>query len=151
MNYKHGEGRKGKTTRLFNIWRGIKKRCNPSVNHFATKDYAARGISICEEWQSYIAFRDWSLANGYADNLSIDRIDNDGGYSPNNCRWADRKMQARNRRSSHFLEIDGERRTLAEWSERTGIRSSVFCARLQRGWTARDAVLTPTVQREGAY
>lgn len=89
----HGESK----TRLHGIWNGMLQRCyNP--NRVKYKDYGQRGIRVCPEWHEYVAFRDWSLANGYAENLSIDRIDVDGNYEPNNCRWATAKQQANNKR-----------------------------------------------------
>lgn len=89
----HGET----NTRLFNIWTGMKARCELK-SHTSYDRYGARGISVCDEWKnSYVSFRDWAKANGYADHLTIDRIDSSGNYEPSNCRWVTYKEQAQNR------------------------------------------------------
>lgn len=109
---------KGKVSRLYSIWHGMKSRCTrPSEP--AYKNYGERGISVCKEWagkHSFAAFRAWALSNGYADSLSIDRIDNDKGYGPENCRWANRETQANNRRSNAFVTAWGETKTVSQWS-----------------------------------
>ena len=122
---KHGK----RKTRLYRIWLSIKNRCNNSKSD-KYKDYGGRGIKICKEWENdFQAFYDWSMANGYTDELTIDRIDNDKGYSPENCRWADRKTQNRNKRNNIFVEYKGEYMSLAEASERSGINLKVLQCR----------------------
>lgn len=96
---------------------------------------------MCDSWKdSYEAFREWALANGYAEDLTIDRIDNDGNYCPENCRWVDMKTQTNNTRRNHFVTAYGQTKTLAQWSRETGIASTTIRRRLKLGWNPEDAV-----------
>lgn len=92
-NLTHGES----ATKLYSVYISIKKRCN-NKNHHAFKDYGGRGISLSMVWNNYEVFRDWALANGYEEGLSLDRIENDGNYEPSNCRWVTQKIQVINKR-----------------------------------------------------
>jgi len=101
----HGDNKRGKTARLYSIWGKMNSRCY-GVNHLAYKYYGGRGISVCNEWKtSYSTFKFWAMRNGYQDNLTIDRVDNDGNYEPNNCQWITRsensKKSNRERRRKH--------------------------------------------------
>lgn len=135
-NHVHGESR----TRLYVIFNCMKQRCK-NHKHPAWKDYGGRGISVCREWsESYEVFRDWSLANGYSDELEIDRINNDGSYEPENCRWTTRKQQARNMRSTRYLTVNGVTKSVPEWSEQTGLKMSIINSRIRLGWSPEKAV-----------
>ena len=130
-------------TRLYNIWGLMMQRCyNPKTKCYL--DYGGRGITVCSEWRKdFQAFRDWSMKNGYADNLTIDRINNDKGYSPNNCRWSTRKEQANNTRRNHYISYNGESHTLAEWAEIIGMLPDTLECRIRRGWDTTKALTTP--------
>lgn len=103
--------------RLYEIWQGMKSRCcNPNDARYA--NYGGRGITICQEWQNdFLAFYNWAIAHGYSDTLTIDRINNDRGYSPNNCRFTNNKEQCRNRSTNINIRIGNVTKTLAEWCE----------------------------------
>ena len=135
-------------TRLYRIWSGIISRCgNP--NDTGYEHYGGRGICICPEWrQDYLAFERWAIASGYGDHLSIDRIDVDGNYEPNNCRWATEKEQGNNKTTNRFLEFDGCRKTVTQWAETTGIPRGVLEQRINRyRWPVEKALTTPVNRR----
>lgn len=131
---KHGK----RNTRVYRIWLNMKNRCfNPNYTH--CKDYGGRGITVCDEWKDdFQVFYDWAMANGYADNLSIDRINPDGNYEPSNCRWITQREQAGNKRCTPSVELDGEIHNLKEWSEITGINYSTIYSRYISGKTPAE-------------
>lgn len=131
----------GKKTRLYRIWTGMKTRClNPNSDHFDR--YMGRGITICEEWRdNFKAFHDWAIMNGYRDDLTIDRIDPNGNYCPENCRWETAKSQTRNRGCTVSISFNGESKTLKEWSQIIGVPYTTLYARYKRGLSP-EAILT---------
>jgi len=140
MNYKHG----GKGTRLYRIWQMMKNRChNLKTPRF--KDYGGRGITVCDEWKDdFRAFHDWAMANGYADHLTIDRKDNDKGYSPDNCRWTTPLVQGNNSRHNHMITFNGETHSLSEWSRILGLSFPLLSHRINHhGWSVERAFTTP--------
>lgn len=118
--------------KLYEAWQNMKRRINDPTNKRYER-YGGRGIKICPEWQEFIPFRDWSLANGYKDGLMIDRIDNDGDYCPENCRWSDRIEQMNNTSRNHFIDVKGERMTMAQAARALGLTYSTVQHRIQRG------------------
>lgn len=129
-------------TRLYRIYNKMKLRCYSKTNH-AYKDYGGRGITICQEWlDDFMNFYNWAMKNGYEDNLSIDRIDNDKGYDPENCRWVSKKVQANNTRSTIFLTCNGETKSASEWSEITGIPRDTITSRKRNGWSDEQCIKT---------
>lgn len=130
-------------TPLHSRWLGIKDRCyNPNDASYA--NYGGRGITVCDEWKDdFMAFYDWAINNGFSVTLSLDRINNEKGYSPENCRWTDRHIQNRNTRRNHYLTIGNETKTVMDWALDVGINESLIRARLKRGWSVEDAVYKP--------
>ena len=141
----HGESK----TRLYRVWLAMRRRCyNPNVD--AYKWYGAKGIKVCDEWNtSFPAFKEWALASGYDENAqkgacTLDRKDGSKDYSPENCRWISQKEQQRNTSANHFVDYKGKRITIAELSEITGIPYGKLQPRITAcGWDAEKAVSTP--------
>lgn len=125
-NYRHGLTK----TRLYHTWCDMKDRCY-NANKPKYKNYGFRGITVCDEWlHDFKAFYDWSIANGYNDILTIDRIDVDKGYSPDNCRWADNKTQANNKTTNHYVKYKGKVLTVSELAEEVGLIYNTLIRRI---------------------
>lgn len=122
------------STRLYKIWDKMKERCynNNATNY---KHYGGRGIRICNNWlDNFMDFYDWSILHGYNDNLSIDRINVNGNYEPNNCRWVDATTQANNTRRNVYLTCNGKTQSISQWSRELGISASTLYYRHNKGW-----------------
>lgn len=130
------------TVSLYNRWAGMRGRCrNPRDGSY--HNYGGRGITVCPEWEDFPTFHEWATANGYHPSLSLDRIDNDGNYEPSNCRWTDRKTQARNRRHRRMLTHRGRTQPVSVWAEEIGITTNSLLGRLRIGWSVERALTTP--------
>ncbi len=134
-------------TRLYHIWPSMKSRCLTETCH-AYELYGGRGITVCDEWlHDFQTFYDWAMANGYAEDLTIDRIDVNGNYEPSNCRWADRSTQGYNKRNTIYITYNGKRKPLNYWSEITGIKKQTLCSRKYLGWSDKECIETPVGKR----
>lgn len=136
----HGMSR----TRIYTEWIAMKSRFyNSSSPDFSR--YGGRGITVCDEWlHDFQAFYDWAMANGYAEDLSIDRIDVNGNYEPSNCRWADDELQSNNKRNNRFFEHNGQIKTINQWSREFGINRNTLYSRIEKyKWGIEEALTIP--------
>ena len=147
---KHGMSK----TRLYLVYRTMISRCYCK----STKKYniyGGRGITVCEEWlDDFMNFYNWSIQNGYNCNAefgecTIDRIDVDGNYEPSNCRWITNKEQGNNRRTNHYVKINGETKTVREWCESNiyDISETTVYKRIRKGWSDIDAITKPVIKK----
>lgn len=137
--------------RLQKVWAAMRLRCfEPTYKAF--KHYGARGITVCDEWRgNSTAFVNWAFANGYRPGLEIDRRDNDGNYSPENCRFVTRKQNARNRRNTRRITWRGKTRALADWLDDPRCRHltrSTLLRRINSGWKPARALFDPITPEE---
>lgn len=136
-----------RNTRLYHTWCLMKQRCyNPNSNRYNT--YGGKGIKICDEWlHDFKSFYDWALLNDYKDNLTIDRINNNGNYEPNNCHWVDYKTQANNRRTNRKITYKGRTENIIKWAELKGLDYSALLWRLNNNWGIEKALNTPSQRK----
>lgn len=125
-------------SKLYGVYISIIDRCyNPNNKRF--KDYGGRGIIVCDEWKdSYLNFKKWAVFSGYKEGLSIDRKNNDLGYSPSNCRWVTRIVQQNNMRKNHIVEYNGQSKTIAEWSRELNIKYDKLWKSIKKGLGIED-------------
>lgn len=144
---KHGM----ESTRLYACWLDMKHRCQykksksgKEYKHY--KNYAGRGIKVCDKWLDKefgsINFINWALNNGYKDNLTLDRIDVNGNYCPENCRWATVKEQANNKRNNHYITIDGITKTLNQWIKQVKMSETTYYNHKRKGMSDKEALFT---------
>lgn len=133
-------------TKLYGIWAGMKRRCyNPRTKYY--KDYGGRGITVCDEWKNdYSKFKEWALANGYQEGLSIERVDVNKGYSPDNCKFITINEQNSNKRISIRLQYQGKEYSIKELSKLTGIKERTIRDRYERGLPIEE-ILNPKIRK----
>lgn len=130
-----------KNKRLYNAWKNIKQRCyDPNRRDY--KYYGGKGIKVCDKWlHNFQAFNNWAITHGYADNLTLDRVDVNGNYEPSNCRWVDMQIQANNKSNNHFLTYNGKTQTIAQWSREVGISQDTIRRRINAfKWSVERAL-----------
>lgn len=132
--------------RLHKIWSSMHERCEYE-KHPQYHNYGGRGISVCDEWSEYLPFAKWAFSHGYRENLTLDRVDNDGGYCPDNCRWTTIKEQANNKRTNRIIVYEECEYTLTELAEKIGMNKTTLKERLNLGWSVNDAVEKPVRTR----
>lgn len=140
---KHGHCNRHKPReRLYETWCNMRKRCNNLANK-RWENYGGKGVKVCAEWDDYEIFREWALSHGYADNLTIDRIDVNGDYCPENCRFADAKIQSNNTTRNIYVEYDGKTYTLSTLADYLGYTYSTIKHRYDRGWSIERIASQP--------
>ena len=143
-NKKHGLS----NDRIYGIWKNMISRCYRQKDiHYPA--YGARGITVCDEWRNdSAAFFEWAFANGYADNLTIERIDNDKGYCPENCTWIPKEEQPKNKRQNIMITYNGETMCAEDWAKETGIKANTIRWRYKQGWSVEKIFQPPYKESE---
>lgn len=133
---------------LYNRWAKMIQRCDNPRNA-GYKNYGGRGISVCIEWRDFKVFERWALENGFEPKLTLDRIDVNGDYSPENCRWATETEQAQNRRTTFYVDDNGVKKCLSQYARENGVSPSTLWNRLRIGWDLERAIKTPVHRAVG--
>ena len=122
---------------VYSAWKGMLQRCYSPI--WLEKHPSYIGTKVCDEWKySAEKFFEWSISHGYGKYLSIDRIDNNKGYTPENCQWISNKKQQRNKRNNHIIYFNGESHCVSEWADITGISKGTIVSRIRYGWNVKD-------------
>lgn len=151
MGYIRYRNTMAENKRLWGIWHGIKKRCLCTTEP-RYKDYGGRGITVCSEWSNgFDAFADWAKANGYEDDLTIERKDVNGNYCPENCEWITLEAQAVNRRNNRRVTYRGETKPLVVWCDELGLKYDATHNRIEKGWTVEDAFEKPLFDQTKSF
>lgn len=137
-------------TPLYRIWAAMKRRCNNPHSAFYEL-YGGRGIKVCSEWDEYLPFKEWALNNGYKKGITIDRINCNGNYCPDNCRWISIQEQQRNRRNNRHYEYKGVSYTVKEIADMVGLKPRTIQGRIERGWSVEQVIETPCLRGNGKY
>ena len=145
---KHNSKYTGSYDKLHAIWAQMRYRCN-NQNAKNYNNYGGRGITVCDDWNDYTTFKKWAISNGYDENsergkCTIDRIDVNGNYCPENCRFIDIETQERNKRNNRYVTINNKTQSVAEWCEELDRNYNTVFTRIKRNWNEADAILTPT-------
>lgn len=140
---------KNKNMGIYKLWLSMKGRCATNVKSIS-RNYKERGIIVCDEWKKFEMFQEWALGHGYRKDLEIDRINVNGNYDPENCRFITIKENANNKRTNRYVTINGETHTVTEWAERKGMKPNNVTARIGKGWSEEKAIMTPE-NKKGKY
>lgn len=129
---KHNLKHRNIQNKLYTVWVEMRRRCNTKTCK-SYKDYGLRGITVCDEWSNFLNFKKWAESSGYIDGLTIERLNVNDGYYPENCTWIPKSEQSKNRRMCHYIDYEGYSMTVSDWSRKLGINRSTINRRLQKG------------------
>lgn len=134
------------TKKIRNIWSGIVQRCyNPNTHNY--RWYGAKGITVCDEWRHFKVFKEWALSSGFKPGLSIERIDNNKGYCPENCKLIPLNEQGKNKSDNHYITFNGETKTISDWARCLNVKKTTLIHRLNRGWDEERTLTQPIAKR----